>query len=250
MAEIKIKNASVHFPVYNDSILSLRMAFLGLMGNKKVRPPLKPVKALKSINLHLKDGDRIGLIGLNGAGKSTLLRLMAGIYKPTSGFVERRGKVGTLFDLYLGMDEEAPGYENIFIAGTILGLSPDQISAATNEIIEFSELGEAIYRPLKTYSMGMRVRLAFSVATSIHSEIMLVDEIIGVGDIKFLKKAGERIERVVSDARVFVLASHAEFVLKDFCRTGVVMEEGNIIFTGPIDEAINFYNERNLPGGV
>ena len=125
----------------------------------------------------------------------------------------------------------------------------EQINAVKPEIIEFSDLGEAIHRPLKTYSTGMRVRLAFSIATSVYSEIMLVDEIIGVGDIRFLKKAGERIENIVREAKIFVLASHAEFVLKDFCKTGLVLEQGNILFSGAIDDAIYFYNQRNLNGG-
>lgn len=249
MAEIIIKDASVHFPVFNEFNLSLRLSALRLFWNKRQTPVLQKTRALKNINLNIQDGDRIGLIGLNGAGKSTLLRLMAGIYLPTSGSIERKGQVGTLFDLYLGMDDEAPGFENIFIAGTILGLTAGQIKAATPDIIEFTGLGDAIYRPLKTYSTGMRVRLAFAIATSIHSEIMLIDEIIGVGDIKFLKRASERTIKIMSEAKIFVLASHAEFVLKDFCITGLVLEEGEIIFNGDISDAILFYNERNLNGG-
>jgi len=250
MAEINIKNASVQFPVYNDSILSLRMAFLNLIGKRGAGPKIRPVNALNHINLHLCDGDRVGLIGLNGAGKTTLLRLMAGIYKPVEGVVKSDGIIGTLFDLYLGMDDEAPGIENIFIAGTILGLTSEQIKLATPAIIEFTELGEAIYRPLKTYSTGMRVKLAFSIATSTHSEIMLIDEIIGVGDIRFLRKAGERIAKIVNEAKVFVIASHAEFVLRDFCKTGLVLERGDILYSGPIDDAIKFYNQMNLNGDL
>ena len=157
--------------------------------------------------------------------------------------------MGTLFDLYLGMDDEAPGLENIFIAGTILGLTAKKIKTATPDIIEFAQLGDAIYRPLKTYSTGMRVRLAFAIASSIHSEIMLIDEIIGVGDTKFLKKASKRIVSIVSKAKILVLASHAEFVLRDFCTTGLVLDEGDIIFNGSIEDAIVFYNKRNLIGG-
>ncbi len=249
MAEIKIDDASVRFPVYNDSILSLRMAFMNLIGRRGKKWAIEPVNALNHIDLNLQDGDRVGLIGLNGAGKTTLLRLMAGIYEPVTGFVNRGGRIGTLFDLSLGMDDEAPGIENIFIAGTILGMTSAQIKKATPGIVEFAGLGEAIRRPLKTYSTGMRVRLAFSIATSIYSEIILIDEIIGVGDIRFLKKASKRIKKIVSKANIFVIASHAEFVLRDFCKTGLVLESGEIVFSGPIDEAIRFYNQMNLNGG-
>lgn len=249
MASIKLRQVSVHFPLYGDSRLYLHLAAMNWFVGNRVKPAPKTVTGLNNITLDIRDGDRIGLIGLNGAGKSTLLRLLAGIYQPTSGTIQRTGQVGTLFDLYLGMDEEAPGIENIFIAGTIMGLTVRQIKAATPEIIRFSRLKEALYRPLKTYSTGMRVRLAFAIATSVYSEILLIDEIIGVGDIQFLKRASQRIVDIVSNTKVFVLASHAEFVLTDFCTTGIVLEAGDLIFSGPIDEAIGFYNQRNTGGG-
>jgi ABC-2 type transport system ATP-binding protein len=245
MVEIKLDKASVHFPVYGEAALSLRHVMLRPFHRRAALVRQQVVEALKEITLHVCEGDRLGLIGLNGAGKSTLLRLLGGIYEPTSGTVECRGQVGTLFDLHLGMDDEASGYENIFIAGIILGLSAVQIRAALPEVIDFTELGDAIWRPLKTYSTGMRVRLAYAIATSIHNEIMLIDEIIGVGDIRFLRKASCRAEDLARSAKIFVLASHAEFVLRDFCRTGVVLVDGRIPFQGPINDAIAFYNKLN-----
>jgi ABC-2 type transport system ATP-binding protein len=245
MVEIKLDKASVHFPAYGEAALSLRHTMLRPLSHRAATVRLQGIAALKEITLHIREGDRIGLIGLNGAGKSTFLRLLGGIFEPTSGTVVRCGQVGTLFDLNLGMDEEASGYENIFIAGIILGLSVLQIRTTVTEIIAFTDLGDAIWRPLKTYSTGMRVRLAFAIATSTHSEIMLIDEIIGVGDIRFLRKASIRATDLARQAKIFVLASHAEFVLRDFCTSGLVFEEGLILFRGPIDEAIAFYNNRN-----
>ena len=154
-----------------------------------------------------------------------------------------RGRVGTLFDLSLGMDEEATGYENVYISGTLLGFGVDEIKKIIPDIEAFTELGEALYRPVKTYSSGMRVRLAFSLVTATQADIMLIDEIVGVGDMRFLEKASERVKAMCSRTKVLFLASHAEFVLRDFCTEGLVFHEGHIVKRAPIGEAIAYYNE-------
>jgi ABC-type polysaccharide/polyol phosphate transport system ATPase subunit len=243
MTILSVENACLRFPLMADSAQSLRAVIVRALLQKK-RLEVKPsyVDALTNISLNLREGTRLGLIGPNGAGKSTLLRLMAGIYTPTAGSVESIGKTLTMFDLSYGMDEEADGYENIEIAGAVLGMSLGDIRKIKHEIADFSELGDAMNRPIKTYSAGMRVRLAFGMVSSLNSDILLIDEIIGVGDSRFMKKASDRIRKQSEATKVFVLASHSEGVLRDFCTTGAVISAGKMCFHGQIDEAIAFYN--------
>jgi len=214
------------------------------MGGRAPGKGVNFVEGLKNINLRIEHGSRLALIGRNGAGKSTFLRMLAGIYPPTSGEMALSGTVSTLFDLSLGMDEEANGYENMFIAGAMLGFSRAEILDHVEEIEKFTELGEALNRSIKTYSAGMRVRLAFALATLRQSDIILIDEIVGVGDSAFLRKAQHRIHEMMKRASIFCLASHAEFMLTDFCDRGLVFDGGCIVFDGPVAEAIEFYNEN------
>ena len=196
------------------------------------------IEALSEINLKLEEGTRLGLLGTNGSGKSSLLR----VFKPTTGNVSLKGKIVTIFDLYCGMDEEANGIENIWIAGLTLGLAGAEIRSKIPDIEYFSNLGDSLRHPVKTYSAGMKLRLIFSLVSSLQSDILLVDEVIGVGDTKFLKKASERLKKQSSKTKVFVLASHSEWALRDFCTTGLVMSSGRIVFHGTIEDAITFYN--------
>lgn len=201
-------------------------------------------KILSDINLKLEPGARLGLIGPNGAGKSSLLRLLAGIYFPTSGQVRRKGRTLTMFDLSFGMDDEANGYENLKIAGALLGLGRQEIQKLTPKIREFSELGDALHQPLKTYSAGMRMRLAFSLISNIEASNLLIDEIIGVGDASFLKKATQRMREKLNKTDILVIASHADFVLTDFCTTGIVMDSGRIVYQNEIKNALSFYHKQ------
>ena len=199
---------------------------------------------LSDINLKLEPGARLGLIGPNGAGKSSLLRLLAGIYFPTSGRVRRKGRTLTMFDLSFGMDDEANGYENLKIAGALLGLSRQEIQKLTPKIREFSELGDALQQPLKTYSAGMRMRLAFSLISNIEASNILIDEIIGVGDASFLKKATQRMREKLNKTDILVIASHSDFVLTDFCTTGIIMDNGRIVYQNEIKNALSFYHKQ------
>lgn len=232
---IEVQSACLHPPKIVTA--SLR----GAIKNIFQRHEANKHKMLTDINLELEAGTRLGLLGSNGAGKSSLLRMLAGIYTPTSGKVIRTGKTVTLFDLLLGMDEEASGYKNLDIAGALLGMSRAEIKELTPEIADFSELGDALNHPIKSYSDGMRVRLAFSLVTTIQAENFLVDEIIGVGDASFLNKAQARMRASVDRSKVLVLASHSNQVLKEFCTTGAVLSNGRLIFHGPIQEAIHEY---------
>lgn len=189
------------------------------------------VRAIDNISLEIGDGDRIGLVGHNGSGKSTLLRVLSGIYKPASGSITITGKVGTLLDPSAGLDAEATGYENIFLRGYILGMSKREIQAKLEEIANFSELGDFLELPLKTYSAGMSARLAFAVSTSAQNDILLVDEGIGAGDADFQEKASRRVEDLFSRTSIVIIASHAEDLIRRFCNKKIEMEHGRIIAT-------------------
>ena len=199
---------------------------------------------LSDINLKLEPGARLGLIGPNGAGKSSLLRLLAGIYFPTSGQVRRKGRTLTMFDLSFGMDDEANGYENLKIAGALLGLSRQKIQRLIPKIREFSELEDALHQPIKTYSAGMRMRLAFSLISNIEASNLLIDEIIGVGDASFLKKATQSMREKLNKTDILVIASHTDSVLTDFCTTGIVMDSGRIVYQNEIKNALSFYHKQ------
>lgn len=232
---IEVTCASLHPPV--NMTASLR----GAMARVFLRRERLEHQILTDITLSLPPGTRLGLLGSNGAGKSSLLRMLAGIYAPTSGRISRDGRTATLFDLQFGMDEEATGYKNLQIAGALLGIGRSEILRLTPEIAAFSELGDALDRPIKSYSDGMRVRLAFALVTAVSAENILIDEIIGVGDTAFLRKAQARLHALVDRANVLVLASHAQHVLQEFCTTGIVMFAGRIIYHGPIQTAIAEY---------
>lgn len=235
---ITVKNADLHPPIAQVTSLRGTLKSLGRMKASESFP------VLSDINLDLKEGTRLGLIGPNGAGKSSLLRLMAGVFEPTKGIVHRSGVTLTLFDLHYGMDDEASGYKNLEIAGALLGIKRQDIEALVPEVEEFSELGDALERPLKSYSSGMRMRLAFTLVTSLQADNLLIDEIIGVGDAAFLNKARSRLADKIDRSKVLVLASHADSVLSDFCTTGVVMSKGRIVYHDKIDDALNYYNNE------
>lgn len=244
MADIELTDVCLTYPLFEGSAYSFRRHFISRMGGRSPGQGVNFVEGLKKINLKIEHGSRLALIGRNGAGKSTFLRMLAGIYPPTSGRMTLSGTVSTLFDLSLGMDEEANGYENMFIAGAMLGFSRAEILSHVEEIEAFTELGEALNRSIKTYSAGMRVRLAFALATLRQSDIILIDEIVGVGDTAFLRKAQHRVHEMMKRASIFCLASHAEFMLTDFCDRGLVFDGGHIVFDGPVQSAIDFYNEH------
>lgn len=202
------------------------------------------VRALEGISLHLQAGDRLGLIGMNGAGKSTLLRIMAQVQEPTGGLVHSRGVVGTLFDLTLGMDMDSTGYENIRLGAKFLGLTRKALRESFDEIAEFTELGEFLAMPMRTYSAGMKLRLAFAIATGIRPDILLVDEVIGAGDATFVQKAHDRMDALVRNSGILVIASHAPWVIKKFCNRLMWLEKGRIVDQGEVDSILRAYADR------
>lgn len=191
-------------------------------GNKRI------VSALKDVSFSLESGDRLGLVGTNGAGKTTLLKTLYGVYKPTAGDIEITGRVDALFNITLGFRREATGRRNIVLRGLINGWSEEQIEARMDDIIEFSEIGEFVDLPLKSYSAGMAARLAFSAATTLEPEILLMDEWIGAGDTKFQKKARDRMQKLAESAGIIVLASHNMSLLKRTCNKILELDKGEV----------------------
>jgi ABC-2 type transport system ATP-binding protein/lipopolysaccharide transport system ATP-binding protein len=246
MAEIRLENVSVAFPIYDASSRSLKKRLVGAATGGRIQSEAGPsvVQALDGVTLHFQHGDRVGLVGHNGAGKTTLLRVLAGIYEPCEGMVRVDGNVAPLFDISLGMDAESTGYENILLRGLFLGMPRAEIEARMGEIAEFTELGNFLDLPIRTYSAGMHMRLAFAVSTSINPDILLLDEGIGAGDAAFLEKANRRLLEFTSKAAIIVLASHSEQLISKMCRNSVLMEHGRVIEVGPTDKILAHYRER------
>jgi ABC-2 type transport system ATP-binding protein len=249
MVSIDIHGACVDFPIFDAKTRSLKKAVLGTVGRAggKIGTSSKVpiIEALRDINLSLRHGDRVGLIGHNGAGKSTLLRLLSGIYEPTRGSSRIIGKVAPVFDLGVGMDPEITGYENIIIRGLFLGMTRRQMMARTDEIAEFTELGDYLSMPLRTYSTGMRVRLALGVVTSIDPEILLLDEGIGAVDAAFLEKARDRLHALVERSGILVFASHSDEFLTGLCSSGIWLDHGQIRERGDLHSVLSRYKGKD-----
>lgn len=208
------------------------------------RGPVVKVRALQHIDLSLRAGERVGVIGRNGAGKSTLLKAIGGVVRPAEGLVEIVGQVQALFDLGVGLEMDASGRENILFRGLLQGLSPKEVSEREAEIVEFADLGPFIDMPVSSYSSGMVVRLAFSVATFLEGDILLVDEIFAAGDHAFQQRAQRRMEMMISAAGLFVFTSHNLSLVSELCSRGIFLDKGRIVFDGPVDDAITAYLEH------
>jgi lipopolysaccharide transport system ATP-binding protein len=215
MATIKLHEVSVEIPVYSNHNRSIKNSFLKKFTKDKVLP--NSVKALNNITLDLKDGDRLGVMGPNGAGKSTLLRTLAGVYHPTTGSIEVKGRISSLIDINLGMDHEATGYENIRMRAIMMGISLKKIKTMEEEIADFSGLGSFLHMPIRTYSTGMHMRLGFAVSTAIEADIILMDEWLSVGDSDFLVKAEKRLHDYIKKSSILVIASHNQNTIKNIC---------------------------------
>lgn len=245
MANVVLDSVSLEFPVYGLSAQSLKRKLIrvstgGAFGKADNRD-MVTIKALKNINLQLNPGDRLGLLGHNGAGKSTLLRVIAKIYEPTQGHAHINGKVSALLDVMMGMDSESTGYENIFMRGIFQGLTKREILEKQDEIAEFTELGDYLSMPTRTYSSGMMLRLAFGIATSFIPEVLVLDEVIGAGDASFMKKSEARIQSMIEGAEIVVLSSHNIEVIKKNCNQLILLSAGEIKYCGDVDAGLQFY---------
>jgi ABC-type polysaccharide/polyol phosphate transport system ATPase subunit len=244
MAYIELKRATLDLPIYDVQGRSLKKKVMRMGRRNSIAEDndgVIVVRALDNVDLRFESGDRIGLIGRNGAGKSTLLRTMAGIYAPTSGTVESSGKIVPLLDISLGMDENSTGMQNIRLRGLLLGMADEEIRAKQQSIAEFCELGDYLDLPLRTYSNGMRVRLAFAVSTAVDAEILLLDEVMGVGDASFMHKAKDRLEDLHDRAEIVVLAMHSNAEIRNVCNKALWMERGSVKAFGPVEEVVSQY---------
>lgn len=244
MPSIVVENLTIDIPILSTPARSLRavaVAKVRSIGGKIVYngSHVTVVRALDQVSFTLGKGDRLGLIGPNGAGKSTLIRVLADIYAPSTGKVECQGTLIPMFDIGIGFDQEATGYENITLRGMMMGLSRREIADRIDEIAAFSELGEYLDFPIRTYSAGMTLRLMFSIATSVAGDIILMDEWISVGDESFQKKAQKRMLEITGNAGILVIASHDPNTLLQHCNLGMRLEKGRVADFGPIEEVLN-----------
>ena len=236
-SSIVANGLTVEFPIFENSHRSLKKKVLhlstgGIIGNDAGNHPV--VCALNSLDFTLKDGDRVGLVGHNGSGKTTLLRVLSGIYAPTRGSLRMTGRTASLLDVSTGVDPDATGFENIYLRGIMNGFRPSRIRDKIDEIADFTELGEYLNLPVRTYSSGMMLRLTFAISTSIDADILIMDEWLSVGDANFQEKAAKRLKALVDNASILVLASHSPDLIENVCNRKIQLEHGRIV----ADEAI------------
>lgn len=233
MAVIRARNLVVEFPIYSftghrsfkKSLLNLATG--GILAKDAANRVV--VRALDNLNFEFHEGDRVGLIGNNGSGKSTFLQVLAGIYEPTAGDLKVDGRITSMLGITLGMDAEVTGVENIYLRGQLMGLSRRQIDAMVDDVADFAGIGDFLNLPLRTYSSGMAMRLAFAVATSVDADIILMDEWLSVGDADFVQKAKIKLSQMVDKARLVVIASHDHAMIKDQCNIILTLEHGKLV---------------------
>jgi ABC-type polysaccharide/polyol phosphate transport system ATPase subunit len=240
-ALIELNDVSLRFVNYTDKQYSLKRAVLDLVLRREAPVPSSEFWALSNITLNIGQGDRVGVVGGNGAGKSTLLRLLAKIYPPTSGTVAIRGSVAPLIEMGAGFNPELSGQDNIILNGAMLGFSRSRMLSMVDRIHEFTGLREFAEKPLKYYSSGMYMRLAFAIATEVDPDILLIDESLGVGDAAFKDKAKARLRGLFERTKAVVLVSHEMASLRQLCARGLWIEHGRLVADGPIDEIIDRY---------
>ncbi|WP_226383476.1 ABC transporter ATP-binding protein [Burkholderia mayonis] len=236
-SSITARDISVEFPIYENSHRSLKKTVLNLttggrIGQDSGRHAI--VQALSSLSFTFEHGERVGLVGHNGSGKTTLLRTLSGVYAPVRGELKVQGKIASLLDVSMGLDPDATGFENIYLRGILDGLKPANIRSKIDEIADFSELGDYLNLPVRTYSSGMMLRLAFAISTSVEADILIMDEWLSVGDAEFSQKAAKRIEALVGQASILVLASHDPDLVARVCTRKISMEHGHIVADEPV----------------
>ena len=244
MAYISLRDATVEFPLYTGSSRSLKKELLKVGVRRRTistRDDRVIVRALDHVSLDLVKGDRVGLVGNNGAGKTTILRVLAGIYEPVGGSFAIEGRVCSLLNVGLGLDPDVSGYENIVLQGMYLGYRPSEMDALVDDIAAFTELEAFLNMPVRTYSSGMVLRLAFAVATAVRPEILLMDEWVLAGDGRFMEKARRRIEAFTQKAEILVLASHSLDILRQWCDRILWLEGGKIRMDGLTSEVLPLY---------
>ena len=240
MAKIELTDVSITFNAHQQKRVSLKEYLVRGMFRKSVNPVLR-VHALNGVSLSARDGDRIGVIGHNGAGKTTLLKTLAGVYPPTAGTRVVEGKVCSLFDITLGFEQEATGWENILYRAYLQGETPASVRDKLDQIAAFTELGDFLNIAVRNYSAGMLMRLAFSIATAVDPEVLLVDEVLAVGDLAFLQKARARMKELMGTARLMVMVAHDLPTIREMCTRVIWMKHGQVVMAGDPDEVVDAY---------
>ncbi len=246
MSYFKLDNVSLDYIVRTGSNSLKTTCFKltqKLFCNNKDNLLHSSYRALSNINLDIKNGTRLALIGRNGSGKSSLLKVLAQIYKPTIGKISTQGNISTLFNINIGLSEESTGYENIILMAIMRGYKKNEMTSLIKDVENFTELGKFLHYPVRTYSAGMRVKLSFAISTAVSTDIMLIDEIIGVGDNHFIHKAKNRIKNTLQKSDIIVLASHSNDILQEFCNVGLILDKGRVLFYGDIKDAIYKYKK-------
>lgn len=241
---IKMKDVNLFYPSTLYNARTLKQEVFSKLKFEKTKENLEDVHALKNFNLEIHEGERVGIIGHNGAGKSTLLRALAGVYPIKTGVIETSGEIRSMFELTLGFDMESTGRENIMNRGLMLGETPSQVRAREQEIIDFAELGEFIDYPIRAYSSGMLVRLAFAISTAVGGEILLVDEVLSAGDVNFQNKAKERMLNIMDNAKILVLVLHDMVTIQEICNRVVLLNKGQIVADGKPEDVVRKYLSR------
>lgn len=235
---IEVNDVTMRFRMNNDRIMSLKEFVTTALRGKL---EYNEFTALDHVSFSIKKGETLGLIGRNGAGKSTLLKIISGILKPTTGSVKTQGNVVPMLELGSGFDFDLTGRENIFLNGAILGYSEDFLKEKYEEIVAFSELGKFIEMPIRNYSSGMLARLAFSVAAMVEPEILIVDEILSVGDVEFQEKSRERMMKLMGGGTTVLFVSHSLKQVQDMCKRVIWLDKGRVVMEGPTKEVCDAY---------
>jgi len=242
LAHIRLSGVGVEFPIHNAHSRSLQLQVFGKLGGKLAQHKQAVfVQALQGVNLALEDGDRVGIIGHNGAGKTTLLRVLAGVYEPTFGTMSIEGKLSSFTDITLGMDPEATGLENIIFRCVFMGLSFAEARRLSPSIQEFSELGEFLRLPVRTYSTGMFLRLAFAISTSVEPDIIIMDEMISGGDARFMERAKARLTSLLERTKILIVATHSVEIMQSLCNKVVWLDHGEVRKIGSFEEVHPLY---------
>lgn len=238
---VKVENVSVLFNLNKEKIDNIKEYFIKLITRKL---HFTEFWALTDISFELKEGERIGILGYNGAGKSTLLKVIAGVLKPTKGSVEVNGVIAPLLELGAGFDMNYTGAENIYLYGATMGYSRKYIAERYDEIVEFSELGDFIDVPVKNYSSGMRARLGFAIATAVDPQVLILDEVLSVGDAKFKKKSEEKIKSMFDKGVTVLFVSHNTSQVRRLCTKAILLEKGKVIASGEVNKVCDIYDEK------
>ena len=238
---ITLSHVGMEFHLNKEKVDSLKEYFIKLV---KHDIAYTEFWALKDVTFSVKQGDRVGILGLNGAGKSTLMKVIAGVFKPTEGTIEKQGVLAPMIELGAGFDMQYTGAENIFLYGAVLGHSRKFMEEKFDEIVEFSELGKFIDVPLKNYSSGMKARLGFSIATVVRPDILILDEVLSVGDAKFRKKCENRIQSMFDKGVTVIFVSHSTSQVLRMCNKGILLEQGRLIAQGDVEDVVSVYEAK------